>query len=83
SNLSIFLRGESEADDDNDDDETKEENSNSLPGVVETEYGTVDSRAAESYARVSSERVNGGLLEKILHDLHEEVQASDRRYIQG
>ena len=49
---------------------------------VEAENGIVESGEGEAYARVSSEGVDGGLSEKILDGLHEQVEAPDRRHVQ-
>lgn len=48
-----------------------------------TEEGVEDAREGEAYARVGSEGEDGRLAENVLNGLHEQIEAPDRRHVQG
>lgn len=52
-----------------------------LPGEVEE--GVEETREGVAEARVESDAVNGGVAEKVFDCLHEQVDASDRRHVEG
>lgn len=45
--------------------------------------GVEETREGEAEARVKSDAVSGGLADKVFDCLHEQVDASDRRHVEG
>lgn len=45
--------------------------------------GVDDAREGEAYARIGSEGVDCGLANKVFNGLHKQIEAPDRRHVQG